>query len=74
MSFLKSHKTFEAGKDLRFALYKEAMKALEKAKYPDPWKGGWLLLRGLGKEILGDYRATDAECAQAIILKHSGGV
>lgn len=61
------HSNKDAGNALKFELYKEVMRLLEKHKYPGAWSSGWNLIRGLGKKILRNDYANDADCADAII-------
>lgn len=63
--------TNKVGPALKYALYKEAMKVLELKMGKKCWAGGWPLLRARGKKILHNDRATDDECAEAIIFNRS---
>ncbi len=67
----------DAGNALKFELYKDVMRLLEKHNYPGAWSGGWTLIRGLGKKLLKNDYADDADCADAILshyhrLPHTG--
>lgn len=65
------HSTKDAGPKLKFELYKAAMKALEQDRFSMPWEHGWPLIRAKGKNILNDDKASDPECAEAVILRYS---
>ena len=54
--------------ELRYALYKEAMRVIEKGVGKKCWAEGWPLIRGLGKLIAKNENMDDAECADAVIL------
>lgn len=54
--------------ELRFALYKEAMRVIEKQMGKKCWTEGWPLIRGLGKKLAKNDDLDDAECADAVIL------
>lgn len=57
----------DAGRELRFELYKEAMRVLEREGHYAAWKG-WDVIRAIGKDLLGRWDAHDADCAEAVIL------
>jgi hypothetical protein len=66
------HSTKDAGPELRRYLYNAAMKVLERKIGPTCWDLGWPLIRGEGKKILRNDRASDSECAEALILHLNG--
>lgn len=63
------HSTKDAGPKLRFELYKEAMKTLVPVYGPSIWDRGWPYLRARGRAILNNDKASDSECAEAIIIQ-----
>ena len=58
---------FTLGPNLRYELFKEAMRSLEEGMGKEVWSGGWNLIRGHGKMLLKNDKADDGACAEAVI-------